>query len=283
MVRQNKVRHQFPKLMVGSIPMTEKIRLARVLLTNDDGIDAPGLAVLTAIAGELADEVWIIAPEHDQSGTSLSFGLHHARRVYTRGVRRFSVSGTPADCVVLSQHLLNEARPQLLLCGVNAGANLGDDTNMSGTIGGALAGLMMKIPSIAISQCCDRGRELIRWDTTRQHVPALLQSLLHQGWRKDHCLSINIPDVAPDKISEAVWVRQASRTITSFKVEQRLDLRGQDYYWLTADRRQPETPAADTDLAAIRRGQIAITCLGLDRSKDVSHEPIKLDLVRDSA
>lgn len=255
--------------------MTEKIRLARVLLTNDDGIDAPGLAVLAAIAAELAEEVWVIAPEHEQSGSSMTLGLHHALRVFPHGSRRYAVNGSPTDCIALASHLLRDTKPQLLLSGINAGHNLGDAANLSGTVGAALAGLMAKLPSIAISQCCDRGRDYIRWDTARQHVPSLLQALLNQGWRKETCLSINIPDLPPESITEAVWVRQAPRTISGFTVEQRTDLRSHDYYWVNINR-SADAPAKDTDLAAIRNGKIAISCLGLDRSRDIAHEPIAL-------
>jgi 5'-nucleotidase len=255
--------------------MAEPIRLARILLTNDDGIDAPGLAILAAIAGELADEVWIVAPEHDQSGTSMTLGLHQARRVYPRGARRYAVNGSPGDCVALAAHLMRDNKPQLLLTGINAGSNAGDDTNLSGTVGAALTGLMLKIPSIAISQCAERGQAYIRWDTARQHLPALLQALMQQGWRRDTCLSITLPDVAPEAVKEAVWCRQAPRTITGFRAEQRLDLRGQDYYWLGINR-TPDEAAPDTDRYAVRQGQIAISCLGLDRSRPVAHAAIPL-------
>src|SRR4051812_30553425 len=127
--------------------------LDRILLTNDDGIDAPGLVVLEAIAAELAREVWVVAPEHDQSGVSHAISLHHALRVSPRGPRRFGISGTPGDCAVMGIcHLMTEGAPQLLLSGVNRGLNLGMETVFSGTVGGAMTGMMLGIPSVALSQ-----------------------------------------------------------------------------------------------------------------------------------
>ena len=121
--------------------------LDRILLTNDDGIDAPGLAILEAIAAELAHEVWVVAPEHDQSGVSHAISLHHALRVSRQGERRFGISGTPGDCAVMGIcHLMTGGPPQLLLSGVNRGLNLGMETVFSGTVGGAMTGMMLGVP-----------------------------------------------------------------------------------------------------------------------------------------
>ena len=122
--------------------------LDRILLTNDDGIDAPGLAILEEIAAELAREVWVVAPEHDQSGVSHAISLHHALRVPQRGERRFGITGTPGDCAVMGIcHLMKDAPPELLLSGVNRGLNLGMETVFSGTVGGAMTGMMLGVPS----------------------------------------------------------------------------------------------------------------------------------------
>src|SRR5262249_60670724 len=123
--------------------------LDRVLLTNDDGIAAPGLAVLEEIARELAHEVWVVAPEHDQSGVSHAVSLHHPIRVTERGVRRYGITGTSGDCAVMGVcHLMAGALPGLLLFGVNRGAQLGRETGFSGTAGGALTRVMVGYSSI---------------------------------------------------------------------------------------------------------------------------------------
>lgn len=126
--------------------------LDRILITNDDGIEAPGLAVLEWIAGELAREIWVVAPEHDQSGVSHAVSLHHPVRISERGIRRYAITGTPGDCAVMGVSYLLPEPPQLLLSGVNRGANLGLETVFSGTVGGAMTGMLLGIPSIALSQ-----------------------------------------------------------------------------------------------------------------------------------
>ncbi|TWB07916.1 5'/3'-nucleotidase SurE [Gluconacetobacter diazotrophicus] len=124
----------------------------RILLTNDDGIDVPGLQVLEQVAATLAPEVWVVAPEHDQSGTSHALSLHDPLRISEKGVRRYAVLGTPGDCVVMGVwHLMAGQGPDLILSGVNRGANLGIETVFSGTVGAAMTGMLLGIPSIALS------------------------------------------------------------------------------------------------------------------------------------
>ena len=245
--------------------MTEKIRLPRILITNDDGIDAPGIELLTEIAADIADEVWVVTPEHDQSGVSMQISLHQPIRIYARGAQRFAVSGTPSDCVALAvQYLMRDNPPQLLLSGINAGQNCGDDSNLSGTVGAALTGLMIGVPSIAISQACTSRRD-VPWETARTHLPTVLQLLLQEGWRKETCVSVNLPDADPDHVQDVAWIRQSQKTIAGFRIDARVDLREGDYYWLYMDRPQSE-PENGTDLYALKRNQIAISCLSLDRS-----------------
>src|SRR5215831_18308442 len=169
--------------------------LDRVLLTNDDGIAAPGLAALEEIARELAHEVWVVAPEHDQSGVSHAVSLHHPIRVTERGVRRYGITGTPGDCAVMGIcHLMADAPPQLLLSGVNRGANLGLETVFSGTVGGAMTGMLLGIPSIALSQSwTDRAH--IRWETAATLGAGVVRQLLAVGWDTATCLNVNFPDL----------------------------------------------------------------------------------------
>src|ERR1700675_1397585 len=155
--------------------------IGSVLITNDDGIDAPGLAVLEAVAATLTREVWVVAPEQDQSGVSHSISLHTPVRIRRRGDRRFGVSGTPADCVIVGLRQVMPVLPELMLSGINRGANLGVETVFSGTVGGAMAGLLLGIPSIAISQAFS-DRDAVRWDTARQLAPTVLRRLLKADW-----------------------------------------------------------------------------------------------------
>jgi len=155
----------------------------RVLITNDDGIDAPGLAVLEAVAATLAGEVWVVAPEHDQSGVSHSISLHGPLRVRRRDERRFGVAGTPADCVIVGLRQVMPVPPDLVLSGINRGANLGVETVFSGTVGGAMAGLLFGVPSIALSQAFS-DRAAVRWDTARRLAPAVLRRLVKAEWTR---------------------------------------------------------------------------------------------------
>ena len=125
----------------------------RLLLTNDDGIHAEGLASLENIAKALSDDIWICAPEYEQSGASRALTLSDPVRVRKLDARRFATSGTPTDCVMLAiSELMEGAKPDLVLSGVNRGANLAEDVTLSGTVAGAIEGMAMGIPSIALSQ-----------------------------------------------------------------------------------------------------------------------------------
>ena len=149
----------------------------RILLTNDDGIHAPGLKILKEIADELCDDVWIIAPETNQSGVSHSLTLHDPLRVRYLSDRRIAVAGTPTDCVLIGVlELLKDHKPDLVLSGVNQGQNTSDDATYSGTIAGAMEGTLLGIPSIALSQARhgggnggNGGDEAMCWDTARAH------------------------------------------------------------------------------------------------------------------
>ncbi len=170
--------------------------LDRIILTNEDGIDAPGMAVLEEIATQIAREVWVVAPEHDQSGQSHAISLHHAIRISERGVRRFGVTGTPGDCAAMGIcHLMKEARPQLMLSGVNRGVNLGIETVFSGTVGGAMTAMMLGVPAIALSQAFTDRRN-VPWDTARTLGARTIQQLVDTGWAKGACLNVNFPPIA---------------------------------------------------------------------------------------
>jgi 5'-nucleotidase len=244
----------------------------RILVTNDDGFDAPGIAVLAEVARGIGSEIWVIAPQQDQSGMGQSITINGPLRGQPRGERQWAVSGTPSDCVILGlSHLMKDKPPSLILSGVNAGSNVGDDVNISGTLGAAFTGLMLGVPSIAISIDCV-SRKAVRWDTARILLPELLANFVREGWDRSHCLSVNLPDLASEKISGLSWTHPARRTIPAFQVEKREDLREKDYFWLYP--RQDEAFAdSESDLAALERGQISVTALTLDRSAPIITTP----------
>ena len=158
----------------------------RILVTNDDGIHAEGLACLERIAGALSDDIWVVAPEIEQSGASRALTLSIPLRVRKLDDRRFAVAGTPTDCVELAvQELIEGAKPDLVLSGVNRGQNIAEDVTLSGTVAGALQGMALGIPSIALSQAMrifDDSERAMN-ETAEAYGPAIVQRLMEVGCR----------------------------------------------------------------------------------------------------
>jgi 5'-nucleotidase len=256
--------------------------LDRILLTNDDGIDAPGLAILEAIAAELAREVWVVAPEHDQSGVSHAISLHHALRVSRHGERRFGISGTPGDCAVMGIcHLMTGGAPQLLLSGVNRGLNLGMETVFSGTVGGAMTGMMLGVPSIALSQAYT-DRNNVSWDASRTLGAKVVRELLAIGWSEDACLNVNFPACPAAEAGPLTLARQGVGMIAGMHVDTRVDPRGMAYHWLNfrrGDRRQ----GPESDYSALRAGNIVVTPLRYDRTDEDAYQALAEKLPRSTA
>src|ERR1700733_11656030 len=170
----------------------------RILVTNDDGIHAPGLAVAEEIARALSDDVWVVAPETEQSGASHSLTLALPLRLRQIDSRHFAVSGTPTDCVMMGiAEMMADARPTLILSGVNRGANMADDVTYSGTIAGAMEGCALGIPSVALSLEHDGDPQ---WDCARVHGPTVLRRLVDIGWPEGVLININFPNCAPGDV-----------------------------------------------------------------------------------
>jgi 5'-nucleotidase len=243
----------------------------RVLLTNDDGIGAPGMAVLEAVAGEIAREVWVVAPEHDQSGTSHAISLHAPLRVSRHGERRFAVSGTPGDCVVMGvRHLMGQALPDLVLSGINRGANLGVETVFSGTVGAAMTALLLGLPAIALSQAFSQ-REPVRWETARALAPGVIRRLMASGWEAQRaCLNVNFPHAAPEAAGPLTPTRQGVGLVEAIDVVERADPRDIAYHWLRF-RRGPRPNAAESEAAAVAAGRISVTPLRFERTDEETY------------
>jgi 5'-nucleotidase len=253
--------------------------LDRILLTNDDGITAPGLAVLEQIARELAREIWVVAPEHDQSGVSHAVSLHDPIRVSERGPRRFAVTGTPGDCAVVGIcHLMSAAPPDLLLCGVNRGANLGMETVFSGTVGGAMTGMMLGIPSIALSLAW-ADRLQVRWETAAKLGPGVVRQLLAIGWSPSTCLNVNFPDLPAAEVGPLTLARQGVGLLHGMEVETRTDPRGFDYHWIVF-RRGPREQGPESDIDALEAGRIVVTPLRYDRTDEEAYRILARALPR---
>jgi 5'-nucleotidase len=237
----------------------------RILVTNDDGIHAPGLAVAEKIARALSDDVWVVAPETEQSGASHSLTLTMPLRLRAINERRFAVSGTPTDCVMMScLHLLKEKPPQLILSGVNWGSNLADDVTYSGTIAGAMEGCALGIASVALSQAGDEEtREDIDWSPGEVHGPELLKTLLAAGWPDGTLMNINFPPGPAAAVKGWALVPQGRYDLQSTEIEERRDARNRAYYWIGLRRRRA-TPPENSDLGAVYGGRISVTPLHMN-------------------
>ncbi|WP_369060375.1 5'/3'-nucleotidase SurE [Caulobacter sp. 73W] len=237
----------------------------RILLTNDDGIHAEGLQALERIALTLTDDVWICAPETEQSGVGRALSLTAPLRVRRIEPRKFAVAGTPTDCVMLAVQDLMDGPPDLILSGVNRGQNIGEDVSMSGTVAGAIQGMALGVPAIALSQALrvfhDSERAL--YDTAIEHAPGIIQRLVELGWPKDVIVNINFPDAPADQVTEVEVTKQGFRDASIMHAERRTDLRGRDYYWM-GFRNEPSRPSDGTDIKAVYEGRISVTPLHID-------------------
>lgn len=236
----------------------------RILLSNDDGIHAPGLAVLEHIAATLSDDVWVVAPDFERSGASRALSLADPVRIHQLGERRFSLlRGTPTDCVVVAvRAIMKDHPPDLVLSGVNRGANLADELTYSGTVAVATEAACMGIPSVALSQAFTRGKPVL-WDTARAHGPRVVRALLELPRAPGVFHNVNFPDVEAGAVRGVRAARQGEWGRIGVDVHGRTDARGFDYAWL-AFSHETGSPGADTDLRAVVDGFISVTPLHTD-------------------
>lgn len=237
----------------------------RILITNDDGIHSPGLDALVTIAREISDDIWVVAPEYDQSGVAHSLSLNDPLRLRTVGERRFAVKGTPTDCVILgARHVMDGNPPELLLSGVNRGHNLGEDVTYSGTVAGAIEGALLGIPAIALSQAYPPGhRDQVSYATAEAHGARVIRQVLDAGLPPGGLVNINFPNCEPDAVEGVRATRQGQRPTWQAKVEGRLDGRHNPYFWIVYGHEIGD-PGADTDLRAIADRCISVTPLKID-------------------
>ncbi len=237
----------------------------RILLTNDDGIHAPGLKSLEKIARELSDDIWIVAPETDQSGASHSLTLNDPLRVRKISDRHFAVKGTPTDCVIMGvRHIIDGAQPDIVLSGVNRGQNIADDVTYSGTIAGAFEGSLLGIPSMALSQAWGFSKEATTpWHIAEEFGAGVVRRLLEKGFPAKTVLNINFPDCPRDAMRGVQFTRQGKRDQNLLEVDERVDGRGKPYFWFGFNRSR-SNPREGTDLWAVYNGFISVTPLSLD-------------------
>lgn len=251
----------------------------RILITNDDGAGAHGLSVLHQIAKALSDDVWIVAPETNQSGASHALTLQVPLRYREIGERAYAVRGTPADCVIMGvKHVLKTHPPDLVLSGVNHGANLAEDVTYSGTIAGAMEGTLLGIRSIAMSQTTGfdpEGRQ--HWKTPLEHGPAIVRQLLAEPWPEGTLMNVNYPDLPPDAVAGITATRQGRRDQGGLEIEERADTWGAPYFWFGFERRRSDPPKG-TDLWAIAHGMISVTPLAMNMTDQTMRERLSATL-----
>jgi 5'-nucleotidase len=235
---------------------------ARILVTNDDGIGSPGIELLEEIARGFASDVWVVAPEQEQSASSHSLTTRRPLRISEAGTRRYAVDGTPTDCVMLAvKHLLREHRPDLVLSGINGGGNVGEDLTYSGTVAAAMEATLLDIPAIALSQHFIDG-ELIPWQTSARFAPEVISRLTDLPWPDHTLININFPAATPADVRGIAVTSQGKRAIAD-NLTERFDPRGRPYYWI-GPVREDGVAEPGTDLAAINAKKVSVTPIYLN-------------------
>ena len=248
----------------------------RILLTNDDGIHAPGFALLESIAAKLSDEVWAVAPAEEQSGAGHSLTLTRPIRLRKHGERKFSVSGTPTDAVMMAlAHVMKDSPPDLILSGINRGANLAEDVTYSGTVSAAMEGALAGVRSIALSQVYAREGmgDLVPFAAAEAWAERVLRPLMDAPFTPGTLVNVNFPALAPGAVKGIRVCRQGIRDYGRLRIVERTDPRGYRYYWFGLAP-TVETPGHGTDLEVVADGYVSVTPLYLD----LTHEP-GLDLL----
>ena len=204
----------------------------RILVVNDDGIDAPGIKLLEEVARQFSDDVWVVAPDEERSGAGHSMSLSYPIRVLQRDERHFAIKGSPTDCALLGVYeFMKDRKPDILLSGINRGPNLAEDITYSGTASAAMEGAMLGIPSVALSQII-RYQSDIHWETARKYAPVVIRQLLDLDWRPGLFCNVNFPDCPADQVTDIRATTQGQRPSGAFQPVRRVDERHVPYYWI---------------------------------------------------
>jgi len=247
----------------------------RILISNDDGINSEGLHKLHETLKKLG-EVYVVAPDRDQSAVSHSLTLYRPLRLDKISDFVYSVDGTPTDCINLAINgILRDKKPDLVVSGINKGENLGDDITYSGTVSAAMEGTLLGVPSIAISLV---GREDFNFDLASYHAELMAKYVLENGLPKDALLNVNIPNIPPEEIRGIAITKQGKRLYDAPIVE-KVDPRGKKYYWIGGDE-LGFLSIDNSDIVAVKEGYVSVTPIGLDLTKYDLIDKLKSDLLR---
>ena len=234
---------------------------ACILLANDDGIRSSGLKTLERIARELSSDVWVVAPEIEQSGAGHSLILHRPLRLRKLAKKRFALDGSPTDCIMFAiGEVMGEKRPDLVLTGVNRGMNVGEDVTYSGTVAAAMEATLLGIPAVALSLEVDPDYPA-KWATAEQLAPRVVRELTSHAWPEDVFMNVNIPNLVAGSV-KGVRVVNQGRLEAENDIIKLTDPRGRWYYWIGPSKRRKLR--RNSDYNAIADGYIAVTPLHVD-------------------
>ncbi|MAE37546.1 MAG: 5'/3'-nucleotidase SurE [Pelagibacteraceae bacterium] len=256
------------------------LKNSRILITNDDGFFSPGIHLLKSIVEKFSNDVWIVAPEFEKSGASHALSFMSDLNLKKQEEKVFSVNGTPGDCVAIGlDQVLKDRRPDIILSGVNSGCNIGEDTTYSGTIAGAMEGIIRKVPSISISQNYESGKKnQIKWDATNHFLPEILEKICKTGWTEDTFININFPYCEPSDVkgieittqgnrdSDDLIIYEKERDVFRFGLRRRVEEHG-NKLGLTQNKR---VSGFMTDVEAIANLYVSITPMHIDLTHESS-------------
>jgi 5'-nucleotidase len=235
----------------------------KILVTNDDGIHGSGLVALEKIARSLSDDVWVVAPDEERSGAGHAVTISHPLRYRQIDGRHFEVTGTPTDCVVMAVRKIMPALPDLVLSGVNRGSNIADDVTYSGTIAAAMEGTQLGIKSIALSQITGMFGNGESFAVAEKFGPDVVQKLVAMNFGPGTFMNVNFPDCRVEDVAGTDITMQGKRDQNYLLVDERMDNRGNPYYWI-GFARERGTPPTGTDIAAVFNKRISITPLQMN-------------------
>ncbi len=238
---------------------------ARILVTNDDGIHAPGIKVLEEIALQLSPHVWVVAPEIEQSGAGHSLSLNTPLRPQQLDTNRWMVRGTPTDCVLFAYEKVMDRRVDLVLSGVNRGANVAEDITHSGTVAGALEGTLCGVPSIAMSQEFSmwEAQAIVQWDLPREMGAEVVRKIMSIGIPSGVMMNVNFPDCGPG-LCHGIRMAPTGRRQHGKQLDERKDRRDRPYYWIHWGDNEQDVLHPGSDLACMNEKYISITPINLD-------------------
>ena len=250
------------------------LKKLRILVCNDDGLNAIGLKELEKIARSLTNDVWIVAPERDQSGTGHSLTIRSPLNIKTHGTRRFSVNGTPTDCIILAMNkIMKDHRPDFVLSGINRGVNLGEDVTYSGTIGAAMEATLFGVPSIALSQEYNDAEVIDDWGVSQKYGAKIIKKLLLSNWPNDVLINVNFPCVSSDQ-NVGVEITKEGRQKTGDEVIEHCEPSQVPSFWI-GKQKKSSSLIDGTDFAAIKNGNISITPISINLTHTSSIKKLK--------